>query len=43
VLVLIGFLVMVISILPGAQFWFGLLTKLGSLRATGPKPAAATS
>jgi hypothetical protein len=42
VLVLIGFLVMVISILPGAQFWFGLLTKLGSLRATGPKPAAAT-
>ncbi len=43
VLVLIGFLIMVISVLPGAQFWFGLLTKLGSLRATGPKPAAATS
>jgi len=42
VLVLIGFLIMVISVLPGAQFWFGLLTKLGSLRATGPKPAAAT-
>jgi len=43
VLVLIGFLIMVISVLPGAQFWFGLLTKLGSLRATGPKPAPATS
>ena len=43
VLALIGFLIMVISLLPGAQFWFGLLTKLGSLRATGPKPAAAAS
>ena len=40
VLVLIGFLIMVISILPGAQFWFGLLSKLGTLRSTGPKPAA---
>ncbi len=39
VLVLVGFLIMIISILPGAQFWFGLLTKLGTLRATGPKPA----
>ena len=41
VLVLIGFLVMIISLVPGAQFWFGLLTKLGTLRATGPKPATA--
>jgi hypothetical protein len=41
VLVLIGFLIMIISIVPGAQFWFGLLTKLGTLRATGPKPATA--
>jgi len=39
ILVLIGFLVMVFAIVPGAQFWFGLLTKLGTLRATGPKPA----
>jgi hypothetical protein len=39
VLVLIGFLIMIISLVPGAQFWFGLLTKLGSLRSTGPKPA----
>ena len=42
-LVLIGFLIMIISIVPGAQFWFGLLTKLGTLRATGPKPATAAS
>ena len=38
--VLAGFLVMIFSILPGAQFWFGLLSKLNALRATGPKPAA---
>jgi hypothetical protein len=37
-LVLLGFLIMIISIVPGAQFWFGLLTKLNTLRATGPKP-----
>jgi hypothetical protein len=37
-LVLIGFLIMVVAIVPGARFWFGLLSKLGSLRATGPKP-----
>jgi len=41
VLVLIGFLIMVISIVPGAQFWFGLLCKLGSLRAAGPPPPGA--
>lgn len=39
VLVLIGFLIMIISIVPGAQFWFGLLSKIGALRSTGPKPA----
>ena len=43
VLVLIGFLIMVIAIVPGAQFWFGLLSKIGSLSTTGPKPAAAGS
>jgi hypothetical protein len=40
VLVLLGFLLMVIAIVPGAQFWFGLLSKIGSIRSTGPKPAA---
>jgi hypothetical protein len=34
---------MVIAIVPGAQFWFGLLSKIGSLSTTGPKPAAAGS
>jgi hypothetical protein len=43
VLVLIGFLIMIIALVPGAQFWFGLLSKIGSLRATGPKPAPAGS
>jgi hypothetical protein len=41
VLVLLGFLIMIISLVPGAQFWFGLLTKLNTLRTTGPKPASA--
>ena len=40
VLVLLGFLVTVAAIAPGAQFWFGLLTKFGSLRSSGPPPAA---
>jgi hypothetical protein len=43
VLVIVGFLLMIISLLPGAQFWFGLLSKLGSLRATGPKPASSVA
>jgi hypothetical protein len=41
VLVLAGFLIMIIAIVPGAQFWFGLLSKIGTLRSTGPKPAGA--
>jgi hypothetical protein len=40
VLVLIGFLITVIALTPGARFWFDLLSKLGSLRSTGPKPPA---
>jgi hypothetical protein len=42
-LVLAGFLIMIFALLPGAQFWFGLLSKLGTLRSTGPKPAPAAS
>jgi hypothetical protein len=38
-LVLIGFLITIAALVPGARFWFGLLAKLGTLRATGPKPA----
>jgi hypothetical protein len=43
ILVIIGFLIMIIALVPGAQFWFGLLSKLGTLRATGPKPTTAPS
>jgi len=43
VLVLAGFLIMIIALVPGARFWFGLLSKLGTLRAAGPKPAADAS
>jgi hypothetical protein len=43
VLVLVGFLAMIISVVPSAQFWLGLLSKLGTLRDTGPKPASTTA
>jgi hypothetical protein len=39
-LVLIGFLMTIVALVPGARFWFGLLSKLGSMRTTGPKPAS---
>jgi hypothetical protein len=41
VIVLIGFVIMIVSMIPGAQFWFGLLSKLGALSSTGPKPTGA--
>jgi hypothetical protein len=40
ILVLIGFLITIAALTPGAQFWFGLLVKLNSLRSSGPPPAA---
>jgi len=40
VLVIIGFLLTILALTPGAQFWFGLLVKLGAIRSTGPKPPA---
>lgn len=40
VLVLVGFLITIIALTPGARFWFDLLGRLGSLRSTGPKPAS---
>jgi hypothetical protein len=39
-LVLGGFLITIIALTPGARFWFDLLSRLGSLRSTGPKPAS---
>jgi hypothetical protein len=41
ILVLLGFLISIVALTPGAQFWFGLLVKLNCLRASGPPPAAA--
>jgi hypothetical protein len=41
VLVLVGFFIMIISLVPGSQFWFGLLSKIGTLTSAGPKPATA--
>jgi hypothetical protein len=29
---------MTLTLLPGARFWFDALSRLGSLRSTGPKP-----
>ena len=43
VLILIGFLITITALVPGAQFWFGLLGKIGNLGATGPKPAPPAS
>jgi len=40
---LIGFVLTVTALVPGARFWFDLLSKLGSLRSTGPKPPGAAS
>jgi hypothetical protein len=37
--ILAGWLITVIGLVPGSQFWFDLLTRLGSLRSSGPKPA----
>jgi len=31
------------ALTPGAQFWFGLVVKLNSLRSTGPPPATSGS
>jgi len=38
-LVLAGWSIMVLALVPGARFWFDILSKLGTLRSTGPKPA----
>lgn len=42
-LAIIGFLIIIIAIVPGARFWFDLLGRLGSFRETGPKPASPAS
>jgi hypothetical protein len=37
-IVLAGWVIMTLTLLPGARFWFDALSRLGSLRSTGPKP-----
>jgi len=41
-LVLLGWALTIGALTPGARFWFDLLSKLGSLRSTGPKPPTST-
>jgi hypothetical protein len=41
-LVLLGWALTVGALTPGARFWFDLLSKLGTLRSTGPKPSTTT-
>jgi hypothetical protein len=36
--ILLGWALMTAAALPGARFWFDALSKLGTLRSTGPKP-----
>ncbi len=38
-LVLVGFALTIMALVPGARFWFDLLGRLGSLRSTGPPPS----
>ncbi|MFI5706981.1 hypothetical protein [Kribbella sp. NPDC051620] len=39
-LVLLGWILMMMATIPGARFWFDALSRLGSLRSTGPKPSS---
>lgn len=41
-LVLAGWALMTLTLIPGARFWFDALSRLGSLRSTGPRPKATT-
>jgi hypothetical protein len=43
ILLLLGFLITIGAIAPGAQFWFGLLVKVNALRASGTPPATSAS
>jgi hypothetical protein len=41
-LLLLGLALMAATTVPGARFWFDSLSRLGSLRSTGPKPETST-
>jgi hypothetical protein len=34
----VGWVIIVLSAVMGARFWFDALSKLGTLRSSGPKP-----
>ncbi|MCW2548770.1 MAG: hypothetical protein JWN96_3230 [Mycobacterium sp.] len=40
---LLGYLVMILAVLPGARFWFSALSKLNIFRASGSAPATVTA
>jgi hypothetical protein len=42
-LALVGWVLMTLTLMPGARFWFDALSRLGSLRSTGPKPRQTAS
>jgi hypothetical protein len=39
-LLVLGWALTAFALTPGARFWFDILSKLGTLRSTGPKPAS---
>jgi hypothetical protein len=43
VVVILGLLITIVALTPGARFWFDLLGRLGTIRSTGPKPAPPAS
>ena len=38
-IVLLGWLITALALLPGARFWFNLLSRIDSMRSSGPKPS----
>ncbi len=43
VTLILGWLITIFALIPGAHFWFDLINKLGSIRSTGPKPAPSSA
>lgn len=38
VVIVLGWVLMILAVVPGARFWFDTLSRLNTLRSTGPKP-----
>lgn len=41
--VLLGWVVLILALLPGSRFWFDLINRFNSMRLTGPKPYPGTN